>query len=110
MPSLGSRASREIQDPAIHHAHDSADATDPGYVLPAFQRRGIGSRLLAHLEAEAPRASRLIAGTYAANFKARRLLERVGYRLSADPKAVLRAYYAIPEDRQRSSVTYERDA
>ena len=33
---------------------------------------------------------------------------RAGYRLSADPKAVLRHYYDIPEDRLQSSVTYEK--
>jgi GNAT superfamily N-acetyltransferase len=78
------------------------------YVLPAHQRRGIGSVLRAHLEAEARGVERLIVGTYARNHKARRALEKAGYRPVADPGAVLRAYYTIPEDRLRSSVAYTK--
>jgi RimJ/RimL family protein N-acetyltransferase len=51
---------------------------------------------------------RIIVGTYARNYKARGALEKAGYRLSEDSAAVLRAYYAIPEDRLRASVTYEK--
>lgn len=47
-------------------------------------------------------------GTYRDNYKARRSLEKAGYRASPDPEKVLRAYYSIPEDRLRSSVTYEK--
>jgi hypothetical protein len=36
------------------------------------------------------------------------MLEAAGYRLCPDPEAILRAYYAIPEDRLKSSVTYEK--
>ncbi len=78
------------------------------YVLPPHQRRGIGARLREHLEAEARGVRRIIVGTYAGNYKARAALEKAGYRLSADSEALLRAYYAIPEDRLKSSVTYER--
>jgi GNAT superfamily N-acetyltransferase len=78
------------------------------YVLPAYQRRGIGTHLREHLEAAAAGTERIIVGTYAANYKARRALERAGYTLSPDPVAVLRAYYRIPEDRLRASVTYEK--
>lgn len=49
-----------------------------------------------------------MVGTYRENYKARRALEKAGYRLSADWESVLRAYYSIPEDRLRSSVTYEK--
>jgi len=49
-------------------------------------------------------------GTYARNYKARGALEKAGYRLSEDSAAVLRAYYAVPEDRLRASVTYEKPA
>jgi hypothetical protein len=50
----------------------------------------------------------VIVGTYAANHKARALLEKSGYTLSPDSTAVLRRYYAIPEDRLFASVTYEK--
>jgi len=79
-----------------------------GYVLPEHQRGGIGALLREHLEKQVHGVDRIIVGTYAGNYKARGALEKAGYRLSTDPQAVLRAYYAIPEDRLASSVTYEK--
>jgi GNAT superfamily N-acetyltransferase len=79
-----------------------------GYVLPNSQRAGIGARLVEHLESEARGAARIVVGTYRENYKARRSLEKAGYRASPDPEKVLRAYYSIPEARLRSSVTYEK--
>lgn len=79
-----------------------------GYVRPERQRAGIGARLIEYLEAQARGVQRIIVGTYRGNRKARASLEKAGYRLSPDPEAVLRAYYTIPEDRLRSSVTYEK--
>jgi len=79
-----------------------------GYVLPAWQRSGIGARLVEHLEKEAGDVARIVVGTYRGNYKAQRALEKAGYQRSPDPEAVLRAYYSIPEARLRSSVTYEK--
>jgi len=79
-----------------------------GYVLPDFQRAGLGARLVERLEREAAGVKRLVVGTYRGNYKARHALEKAGYRESPDPEAVLRAYYSIPEARLRSSVTYEK--
>jgi putative acetyltransferase len=79
-----------------------------GYVLPGWQRIGIGARLVAHLEAEARGVERIVVGTYRGNYKARRSLEKAGYRPSPDPEAVLRAYYAVPEARLKASLTYEK--
>jgi len=78
------------------------------YVLPRCQRQGVGSRLLEHVEARLPTGSRLIAGTYIANYKARGNLEKAGYSVSEDPVTVLRTFYDIPEDRLLTSVTYEK--
>ena len=78
------------------------------YVLAEHQREGIGTCLREHLEAKVRGVQRIIVGTYRENYKARRMLERSGYTLSPDPEAVLRIYYAIPEDRLKSSVTYEK--
>jgi GNAT superfamily N-acetyltransferase len=92
------------------------------YILPRYQRTGVGNHLREHLEAAAARGEgrpagsapgaagsvRIVVGTYRGNYKARTMLEHAGYHPSADPDAVLRAYYAIPEDRLRSSVTYEK--
>lgn len=80
-----------------------------GYVLPEHQRSGIGTAVGAHVVSQIAGARRVITGTYASNHKARAMLERAGFHLSADPEAVLRAYYSIPEDRLRASVTYEHD-
>lgn len=78
------------------------------YVLTEHQRTGVGSRLLSYLEGQVRGVRRIIVGTYAANYKARAALEKARYELSPDSEAVLRAYYAIPEDRLKSSVTYEK--
>jgi GNAT superfamily N-acetyltransferase len=77
------------------------------YVSPDRQRQGVAAALHQHILAVIEGVDRVIVGTYAANYKARRLLEKAGYRLSADSEAVLRRYYDIPDDRLRSSVTYE---
>ena len=78
------------------------------YILPESQRQRIGSTLREHLESRVRGVSRIIAGTYAGNYKARNSLEKAGYTQSADSEAVLRTYYNIPEDRLRSSVAYEK--
>ena len=78
------------------------------YVLAEHQREGVGTHLREHLEAQVQGVRRIIVGTYRENYKARKMLERSGYALSPDPEAVLRTYYAIPEDRLNSSVTYEK--
>jgi GNAT superfamily N-acetyltransferase len=78
------------------------------YILAEYQREGIGTVLREYLEAQVRGVDRIIVGTYRENYKARRMLERSGYALSPDPDAVLRTYYSIPEDRLKSSVTYEK--
>ncbi len=78
------------------------------YILAQSQREGIGTRLREHLEAQILGVRRIIVGTYRENYKARRMLEKAGYTLSADPESILRTYYSIPEDRLKSSVTYEK--
>ncbi|MFQ5520618.1 MAG: GNAT family N-acetyltransferase [Candidatus Methylomirabilia bacterium] len=91
----------------LEHVRDVA-LLRHAYILPEHQRLGIASRLREHLEGQVLGVRRLIVGTYSGNYKARRALEKAGYRLSADSESVLRAYYAIPEDRLESSVTYEK--
>jgi len=91
----------------LEYAKDTA-LLRHAYVLVEYQRGGVGTRLREHLEAQVRGVRRIIVGTYRANYKARRMLERAGYTLSPDPEAVLRTYYAIPEDRLKSSVTYEK--
>ena len=78
------------------------------YVLPRYQRQGVASALREYIEERLVGVCRVIVGTYAANYKARGMLEKGGYVLSADSQEVLRTYYDIPEDRLRTSVTYEK--
>lgn len=78
------------------------------YVRPEQQHRGVGSALLDAVEAHIHGVRRIIAGTYRANYKARQLLEKRGFRPSADSESTLRSYYTIPEDRLLSSLTYEK--
>jgi GNAT superfamily N-acetyltransferase len=79
------------------------------YVLPHRQRQGIASLLHDHIEGQIHEGiERIIAGTYAANYKARHAFESLGYRLSSDPEAILHRYYQIPQDRLQSSVTFEK--
>jgi len=78
------------------------------YISPEQQRHGISSRLREHLENQIRGVERIVVGTYTGNYKARAALEVAGYQVSADAEAVLRAYYAVPEDRLQSSVTYEK--
>lgn len=88
---------------------DDAALLRHAYVLPAWQRRGIAASLHGHIEPQLAGIARIIIGTYAANYRARGSLEKGGYHLSDDSEAVLRRYYDIPEDRLRSSVTYEKN-
>jgi GNAT superfamily N-acetyltransferase len=78
------------------------------YVLAESQHHGIGTLLREHLEAQVQGVRRIIVGTYQGNYKARGMLEQAGYTLSSDHESILRTYYAIPEDRLKSSVTYEK--
>jgi len=79
---------------------------------PDLLRHGIGPSLPAHLETQIQSRShavhRIFLGTYARNYMARGLLEKAGYQLSAGPEAGLQTYYVVPENRPRSSVTYEK--
>jgi len=77
------------------------------YVLPSHQRSGVGSMLQQKLMADLRPVSRVLIGTYAANYKARRLLARTGFVLVADSQAELRRYWNIPDDRLSTSVVYE---
>ena len=78
------------------------------YLLAEYQREGSATYLCEHLEAQVRGVPRIIVGTYRENHKARAMLERSGCTLSSDPESVLRTYYAIPEDRLKSSVIYEK--
>ena len=92
---LGVMGIQRVQDvDLIRHA----------YVLPASQGRGVGGRLLEHLEALTDR--RILIGTWAAAEWAIRFYERHGYELVAEAQKapLLRRYWAIPERQIETSV------
>ena len=78
------------------------------YVLPEYQRKGVGTALLVHSEQTLPVPVRIVIGTYAANYKARGNLEKAGYLPSSNSENLLRKYYDIPEERIRTSIAYEK--
>jgi GNAT superfamily N-acetyltransferase len=72
------------------------------YVAPGMQGRGIGGALLAALEARG--SGQLLVGTWAAASWAIRFYERHGFVPVADPAALLRRYWSIPERQIETSV------
>jgi GNAT superfamily N-acetyltransferase len=75
------------------------------YVLPGFQRRGIGRRLLKYLVglAETPQ---VLVGTWAYATWAIRFYEKHGFKLvsSKEKDRLLRTYWNIPERQVETSV------
>jgi len=74
------------------------------YVRSAHRRRGIGEKLLAHLEGMATKP--ILIGTWAAATWAIRFYEKNGYRLLPRPEIerLLRKYWTIPERQIETSV------
>jgi len=75
------------------------------YVLPGYQRKGIGTRLLEYLVglAETPE---ILVGTWAAATWAIRFYEKHGFKLvsSKEKDRLLRTYWHIPERQIETSV------
>ncbi len=82
----------------------NVDLIRHAYVLPAWQRRGIGRRLMEHLRATCRR--QVLVGTWAAATWAIRFYERNGFRLvDGEAKALLLGtYWTIPERQVEVSV------
>lgn len=78
------------------------------YVLPAYQRRGIGRFLLSYLSSLAP--SPLLVGTWADAVWAVRFYERNGFAVvtTAEKDQLLRRYWSIPERQVETSVVLRR--
>jgi GNAT superfamily N-acetyltransferase len=73
------------------------------YVLPEWQRRGIGSKLLRHIK-ELTVTERLLVGTWAANWWGIALYEQHGFERLPDKDALLRTYWDISERQIETSV------
>ena len=73
------------------------------YVLPEWQRQGIGSRLLEYLMGLV-NTHRLLVGTWAAAFWAIDFYEKHGFRLLPDKDELLKTYWDIPPRQVETSV------
>jgi GNAT superfamily N-acetyltransferase len=74
------------------------------YVLPAYQRRGIGAALLQHLKQH--EAKPMLVGTWAAADWAVQFYEKHGFRLVSpeEKERLLRAYWTISDRQLETSV------
>jgi len=73
------------------------------YVLPQWQRQGIGSRLLGYLE-QLVATSRLLVGTWAEARWAIAFYQKHGFHLMPDKDELLRTYWNIPQRQVETSV------
>jgi GNAT superfamily N-acetyltransferase len=73
------------------------------YVLPQWQKRGIGSKLLDYLKGMAA-THRLLVGTWADASWAIAFYQKHGFRLMPDKDELLKAYWDIPERQIETSV------
>ncbi|UCG09956.1 MAG: GNAT family N-acetyltransferase [Dehalococcoidia bacterium] len=73
------------------------------YVLPQWQRQGIGSRLLGYLE-QLVATPRLLVGTWAEARWAIAFYQKHGFHLLPDKDELLRTYWNIPQRQVETSV------
>lgn len=73
------------------------------YVLPQWQRQGIGSRLLGYLE-HLVATPRLLVGTWAEARWAIAFYQKHGFQLLPDKDELLRTYWDIPQRQVETSV------
>ncbi|MFH1031402.1 MAG: GNAT family N-acetyltransferase [Chloroflexota bacterium] len=73
------------------------------YVLPGWQKKGIGSRLLKYLKKQAG-TCRLLVGTWADARWAIEFYKKYGFTLIQDKDKLLKTYWDIPERQVETSV------
>ena len=81
------------------------------YIKLEYQRRGVGSRLLQHLEAlieSENKTGRLIVGTYTNAYWAVNFYRKHGYDPVSNHDATLRKYYFIPDVQRENSTALEK--
>ena len=76
------------------------------YVLPRWQKQGIGSKLLRHLKGLVT-TSRLLVGTWADAYWAIDFYQKHGFNLRADKDELLKTYWDIPRRQIETSVVLE---
>ncbi len=78
------------------------------YVLPHFQKQGIGGKLLHYLKNMAT-TSRLLVGTWADAIWATTFYRKHGFSLLADKDELLKAYWDIPHRQVETSIVLGMD-
>ena len=73
------------------------------YVLPQWQKQGIGSKLLGHLKSLVT-TSRLLVGTWTDAYWAIDFYKRRGFNLLPDKDELLKTYWNIPQRQIETSV------
>jgi GNAT superfamily N-acetyltransferase len=73
------------------------------YVLPDYQRRGIGTRLLDHLR-QMTKTKGLLVGTWADATWAIEFYQKRGFRLMPNKDELLNMYWSIPQRQIETSV------
>ncbi|MBA7704446.1 hypothetical protein ES703_113256 [subsurface metagenome] len=73
------------------------------YVLPQWQKQGIGSKLLGHLKCLVT-TSRLLVGTWADAYRAIDFYKKHGFNLLPDKEELLKTYWDIPRRQIETSV------
>jgi len=97
--------------PACRTGRGSAPAVTlvrHAYVLPEWQRRGVGAALLRHVM-DLTTTPRLLVGTWAAATWAIAFYEKHGFRLLPDGDHLLRAYWHITDRQRETSVVLGRE-
>jgi len=78
------------------------------YVLPRWQKKGVGSRLLNHLKTLV-RTSRLLVGTWAGARWAIDFYQKHGFKLQPNKDELLETYWDIPKRQIETSVVLGMD-
>jgi len=73
------------------------------YVLPQWQKQGIGSKLLNYLKGLVT-TSRLLVGTWADAYRAINFYEKHGFNLLSSKDELLKTYWGIPQRQIETSV------
>jgi GNAT superfamily N-acetyltransferase len=73
------------------------------YVLPEYQRQGIGAELLKHVK-QMTKTRRLLVGTWADNFWAIQFYRKHGFNLMPEKDGLLEKYWDIPQRQIETSV------
>ncbi len=76
------------------------------YVLPEFQKHGIGSKLLEHAVSSFA-GSRLLVGTWADAYWALSFYEKHGFKPRSDKDSLLKTYWDVPQRQIETSVVLE---